>query len=283
MSTGRRDGLPPEPHIGPLVAREAIPPWMRPLTDNVAAVRESVLNRGGDRDRWATMFGASRRSAAVLILIAGAWDADPTHPGGLPADADVLLTERAATLRQHSGQVAFPGGSFDPGDDYPVGTAMREADEETGLSAAGVDILATLPTFPVPPSGFDVTPVVAHWSAPSPVRVVDEGETARVVRVSLRELLAPENRFQVRREVIGGQDYLGPAFFVDGLLVWGFTGGLIAAISDAAGWDQPWDRADIRPLDQMIELAGSRQESGFAAVHPRHLHHLADPDGQGRR
>ena len=263
-----------EPHVGPLVGPEEIPPWLRTLAGDVFAVTEAVNNRGGDRTRWAQMFRRDRRSAAVLVLFSGSWDAADDHPGGVPADAEVLLTERAATLRQHSGQVAFPGGAADPGDDFPVGTALREAEEETGLDASGVHILANLPSFPVPPSGFDVVPVIAWWHEPGEVRAVDPGETARVDRIRLRDLLAPENRFQVRRSVLGGRLYQGPAFFVDGLLVWGFTGGLIAAISEASGWDRPWDKDDVRPLDEMIELAGSRQQSGFEALHPRET---ADP------
>ena len=70
------------------------------------------------------------RSAAVLVLFGGPADADPGAPGGLPADADVLLTQRASTLRDHSGQIAFPGGATDPGDDGPIGTALREAQEQ---------------------------------------------------------------------------------------------------------------------------------------------------------
>ncbi len=262
-------------HVGPLVHPDEIPPWMHAMTGDVGAVSESVNNRGGDRTRWAQMFRRDRRAAAVLVLFSGSWEAADDHPGGVPADAEVLLTERASTLRQHSGQVAFPGGAADPGDDFPVGTALREAREETGLDASGVHIVANLPTFPVPPSGFDVVPVIGYWREPSEVRVVDPGETARVDRINLRELLAPENRFQVRRSVMGGRLYQGPAFFVDGLLVWGFTGGLIAAISDASGWDRPWDKNDVRPLDEMIERAGNRQESGFSAVQPRGT---TDPD-----
>lgn len=273
----------PDPQIGALVDDAEIPPWMRALTDDVDKVSENVLNRGGDRTRWAAMFNRNRRSAAVLVLFSGSWDPDPTRAGGLPHDAEVLLTERAPTLRQHSGQVAFPGGAADPGDDFPVGTALREAAEETGLDASGVHVVANLPTFPVPPSGFDVMPVVAYWRKPSEVRVVDEGETARVARVNIREMLAPHNRFQVRRSILGGRVYQGPAFFVDGLLVWGFTGGLIAAISDAAGWDVPWDTDDVRPLDEMIELAGSRQQSGFSAVHPEWLGHAPDGPTGGAR
>ncbi|EGD55077.1 NUDIX hydrolase [Gordonia neofelifaecis] len=247
--------------VGALVAREQIPPWLRRVTDDPEVVNEKVLNRGGGRARLVAGL-RGQRAAAVLVLFAGSFDADPYSAGGLPADADVLLTERAATLRTHGGQIAFPGGSRDPGDDYPVGTAMREAWEETGLSDDGVTVLANLPAFPVP-SGFEVHPVLAHWERPSPVYAVDHGETARVTRVNLRELLAPENRFQVSRSLVGATVYKGPAFLYDGMLVWGFTGGLIAAISEAAGWDVPWDTDDVRPLEQMIAETGGRQVSGF--------------------
>ncbi|GAB89028.1 NUDIX hydrolase [Gordonia rhizosphera] len=254
---------------------------MRRLTGNVEAVRESVLGRGGDRHRWASVMGGRKRDAAVLVLIAGSWGSAPDHPGGLPSDADVLLIERASTLRQHSGQVAFPGGAMDPGDDYPIGTAMREATEETGLLAEGVHVLANLPSFPVPVSGFDVMPVLAHWRTPGEVRVMDTGETARVARVNLRTLLAAENRFQVQRNILGARAYRGPAFMVDGLLVWGFTGGLIAAISEAAGWDVPWDATDVRPLDDAIAAAGSAQTVGPAAVLSDAMHRLIEGGGHG--
>lgn len=246
---------------GPLVAEQEIPPWLRRLTADVGAVDQSVLSRGGDRARIAARFRA-QRSAAVLVLLSGGWDAVADHPGGLPADAEILLTERATTMRTHSGQVAFPGGAEDPGDDFPVGTALREAEEETGLDPASVRILARFNSFPVP-SGFAVTPVLAHEPDPGPVSVVDPAETSLVTRVPLRRLLSPEHRLQVRRSFLGGRIYQGPAFFIDGLLVWGFTGGIIAAMSEAAGWDVPWNTADVRPLDEMIARAGGRQ-AGFA-------------------
>ncbi|MFT3716254.1 MAG: CoA pyrophosphatase [Gordonia sp. (in: high G+C Gram-positive bacteria)] len=252
----------PEVPIGPLVGEDQIPHWLRTVADDPLAVNEAVLSRGGDRARWAAAFRA-HRAAAVLVLFGGSFDAAADHPGGLPADADILLTERAATMRTHSGQIAFPGGSRDPGDDYPVGTALREAREETGLLPDSVRILANLPTFPVP-SGFEVTPVIGHWMRPGEVGVVDEAETARVARVNVRELLAPENRFQVSRSIMGATAYKGPAFLYDGMLVWGFTGGLIAAISKISGWDLPWNEDDVRPLEAMIEQTGGRQISGFA-------------------
>ena len=80
-----------EPHVGQLVDTEQVPPWLRQLTGNVTAVTDSVLGRGGDRTRWASMLRRDRRAASVLILFSGSWDADPDYPGGLPADAEVCL------------------------------------------------------------------------------------------------------------------------------------------------------------------------------------------------
>ncbi|MEU5406107.1 NUDIX hydrolase [Nocardia asteroides] len=192
------------------------------------------------------------RQAAVLVLFGGSADADETAPGGLPADADVLLTQRASTMRQHRGQVAFPGGAEDPGDDGPIGTALREAAEETGLDPAGVQPFAVLPKLFVPPSKFDVTPVLGYWRAPTAVGVVDPAETERVVRVPLTELLDPAHRFMVR----GSLGYQSPAFQVDGMLVWGLTGGILAGIIKTAGWERDWDRGDVRDLESSLAAVG---------------------------
>lgn len=181
------------------------------------------------------------REAAVLVLLAGT----------SAEDADVLLLERATTLRSHGGQVAFPGGAVDPGDDGPVGAALREAEEETGLDPSGVEPLVVLPELHVPPSGYRVRPVLAHWREPSPVRVVDPAESATVARVPLGSLMDPRNRFRVRHP----SGYTGPAFSVDGLLVWGFTGGLLATLTRLGGWERPWDTADVRDLAESVARA----------------------------
>ena len=116
------------------------------------------------------------------------------------ADLDVLLLVRAATLRSHAGQPAFPGGKIDP-EDYalaettgePVAhiAALREAVEETGLDPAGVQILGQLHTLPLPISNFMVTPVIGWWNSPVPVEVVDHNESALIARVPVRDLLNP--------------------------------------------------------------------------------------------
>ncbi|KIQ14321.1 NUDIX hydrolase [Rhodococcus sp. Leaf7] len=191
--------------------------------------------------------GTVVRPASVLVLFGGRPDSLE-----LPSDASVLLTQRASSLRQHRGQVAFPGGAADPGDDGPVGTALREAQEETGVDPSGVEVLTVLESIFVPPSGFEVTPVVAYWRTPSAVAVVDTGETERVVAVPLTDLLDPSNRFVVRHPM----GYRGPAFAVEGMLVWGFTAGVLSGVLETAGWSAPWDNGDVRDLETALAAVG---------------------------
>ncbi|MBD3782593.1 MAG: CoA pyrophosphatase [Micrococcales bacterium] len=177
------------------------------------------------------------RRSAVLVLFG------PDPAGG----TDVVLTERAHTLRSHPGQVSFPGGRLDPGDDGPVGAALREAQEEVGLDPSGVEVLATLPTLHLAPTGNAVTPVLGWWPAPVPVGVVDTAEVARVDRVPVADLLAARHRFTA---VFG--PYRGPGFEVDGLFVWGFTAMLLDAVLDLAGLTEPWDHGVERPLPDRV-------------------------------
>ncbi|MBM9467396.1 CoA pyrophosphatase [Nakamurella sp. YIM 132084] len=168
-----------------------------------------------------------RRHSAVLILLA-----DGSH------GPDVLLTARAATLRSHAGQPAFPGGATDPGEDA-VMTALREGQEETGLEPASVLPAGLLPELFLPPSGNLVRPVLAHWHTPGAVSAVDPAETAAVARVPVTELADPANRGTV---VSPNGERIGPAFAVAGMTVWGFTGGLVDLVLRLGGWEVPWDR-----------------------------------------
>ena len=205
------------------------PPWLRPLVEAVRTVPADELSR------FVPPEDGSGRHSAVLMLFAS--------PDGV-AEADVLLLQRAATLRSHAGQVAFPGGATDPTDVSSAATALREANEEVGLRTDTVDVLAELPALFLPPSGFVVTPVLAHWREPHPVGVVDTAEVARVRRLPIAELIDPANRFTVQHS----SGYRGPGFEVGGLFVWGFTAGLLDRLLRLAGWERPWDRSVVRPV-----------------------------------
>ncbi len=197
---------------------------------------------------------AESRPAAVLMLFGVLDDLASDHEAqalAVSRDLDVLLLSRAATLRAHPGQVAFPGGRIDPGDDGPIDAALREAVEETGLDPAGVDVLGALGDIPLAFSQHLVTPVLGWWRHPSPVRAVDEAESSEVFRVPVADLLDPRNRgvTVIRR---GGQEWRGPGFLVGHTtgehLVWGFTAMLLDGLFDRLGWTEPWDDSRELPL-----------------------------------
>jgi 8-oxo-dGTP pyrophosphatase MutT (NUDIX family) len=238
---------------------QAAPAWLRPLVDNAAdlpqayrrRVPKSVLAAITAAGATATLTG-TKRDAAVLVLFSGAPDAPA---GALPPDADLLVTVRASALRHHAGQAAFPGGASDPGDDGPIGTALREANEETGIDPSRLHILAVLDRMFIPPSGFHVVPVLAYSPDPGPVRAVDPGETAIVARVPVRAFVNPENRLMVYRKENTSR-FAGPAFLLNQMLVWGFTAQVISAMLDVAGWAKPWNTDVVEELDAAMALLG---------------------------
>lgn len=247
----------------------AAPPWLAPLVTRPDAVKSAyrrrvpaeVLAALSAANAAAAMTGA-RRDAAVLVLFSGPADG---APGTLPDDADLLVTVRASTLRHHAGQAAFPGGAADPGDDGPVHTALREATEETGIDPTRLRPLATLERMFIPPSGFHVVPVLSYSPDPGPVAVVDSSETALVARVPVRAFVNPENRIMVyRRE--NTRRSAGPAFLLNEMVVWGFTGQIIAAMLDVAGWAKPWDTDNVRELNDAMALLDSQGSYGDAQL-----------------
>ncbi len=192
----------------------------------------------------------------MLVLFSGP-ESGPAD-GGVPDDADLLLTVRASSLRHHAGQAAFPGGASDPGDDGPVATALREAHEETGIDVSRLHPLVTMERTFIAPSRFHVVPVLAYSPDPGPVAVVNEAETAhRGAGSGARLHQSGQPADGVPRRP-WARRWAGPAFLLNQMLVWGFTGQVISAVLDVAGWAQPWDTNDIRELDDAMVLVGEQ-------------------------
>ena len=111
----------------------------------------------------------------------------------------------------------------------------------------------------IPPSGFHVVPVLAYSPDPGPVAVVDPAETAMVGAFRCgRSSIRPIGSWFIGSGL--SRRYAGPAFLLNDMLVWGFTGHVISAMLDVAGWEQPWNTKDVRELDEAMTLVGSDSE-----------------------
>ncbi|WP_306211170.1 NUDIX hydrolase [Actinoplanes sp. RD1] len=220
-------------------AAAGLPAWWEPLLSRAAAARTSDFTTVPPP-------ASGGRPSAVLVLFG------EERPG----EPDLLLLQRAGTMRTHAGQPAFPGGAADPGDKDPAATALREAQEEVGLDPASATVLMTLPELYIPVSRFVVTPVLAWWHAPHPVRPGHPDEVERVARLSVADLVDPANRVRVRHR----SGWVGPAFQVSDMLVWGFTAGVIATLLDLAGWSRPWEPG------RLVTLPDSQMPAALRAV-----------------
>ncbi|MGK6321288.1 CoA pyrophosphatase [Sphingomonas sp. DT-204] len=159
--------------------------------------------------------------AAVLIAVT-----DRPEPG-------VILTQRTETLRRHAGQVAFPGGRIDPGDDGPVAAALREAEEEIALPPEAVTVIGPVDRYRTV-TGYDVTPVLGVVAPDLPL-VAAEAEVADVFEVPLAFLLDPANQ----RET--GQVWQGRVrhyYQIDwnGRRIWGATAAMLVNLSRRLAW-----------------------------------------------
>jgi 8-oxo-dGTP pyrophosphatase MutT (NUDIX family) len=230
------------------VTPDGVPGWWEPLLSRARSARTE------DFSPLATPESGGRASAVLVLL-------GEQRPG----EPDVLVLQRAATLRTHAGQPAFPGGASEPGDAGLAATALREAEEEVGLDPQSVTVLAELPRLWIPVSDFVVTPVLAWWHRPHEVHPRQPEEVAHVARVPVAELVDPANRLRVRHP----SGWIGQAFQVRGMFVWGFTAGVIAVLLEMGGWSVPW------PQDRVIDLPRSASPAPSAGTDP------ADGGGAG--
>ena len=220
------------------------PEWLKTLTD--------ALSERSRLDQVVALRpGVGARPAAVLILI-----------GEGPQGPEIMFVERAAGMRTHAGQIAFPGGAADSADHDLADTALREAAEETGVDRSGIEVLGVLPPAYVDVSGFDVTAVIAWWREPSPVAVIDPREAASVDIVPVAVLTDPAHRVRVTHP----SGYTGPAFEVNGHLIWGLTAHLLDGVLDLAGWQRPWDRRRQVPIPERY-LTDRRPDRGGPDAH----------------
>jgi 8-oxo-dGTP pyrophosphatase MutT (NUDIX family) len=165
-----------------------------------------------DREAAATV-------AAVLVPIVN-------HGSGL----SVLLTQRTAHLKAHSGQVAFPGGRAEAGDASPEDTALRESQEEIGLARERVEVLARLPEY-FTRTGYRVTPVVGLVEPPLELRP-DPNEVEAVFEVPLAFLLDVRNHKRQTREYQGRTVGFYEMPYED-RYIWGATAGMIVNLGRA--------------------------------------------------
>lgn len=136
----------------------------------------------------------------------------------------VLFTQRTAHLHNHAGQISFPGGRVDPGDGDHIATALREAEEEVGLIAAQIEVIATLPCY-CTGTGFRIDPVVGLVMPPLNLKL-DDFEVADVFEVPLGFLMDKDNWRSESRELDGKTRSFWAMPWRD-RYIWGATAGMI--------------------------------------------------------
>lgn len=212
--------------------------FLAPLAERARRGDVLVRREPDPRDpRQGPREGVVRRSA-VLIHVAGT---------GLD-DARLVLEERGHALRSQPGQFSLPGGGRDPGDSDDVHTALREAQEETGLDPADALVLGAFAPIPMPWRVQVVTPVLS-WSPSVPLLgVQDRIEVERLVWAPLTgpgSLTDPAHR---QRGMLRGYG-VGPAFDLPGgAFVWGFTAMILEQVLTGLGLDPVPPTAPAREI-----------------------------------
>lgn len=144
----------------------------------------------------------------------------------------LLFTQRTAHLAAHAGQISFPGGRLEPGDDGALAAALRETEEEVGLDRRFIEPVATLDLY-LTRSGFAVTPIVGLVE-PGFTLALDPFEVAEAFEVPLAFFLDPANR-RCETRPFGGRDRHFYAFPFGPRYIWGATAGMLVNLTEWLG------------------------------------------------
>ncbi|HWB70186.1 MAG TPA: CoA pyrophosphatase [Solirubrobacterales bacterium] len=171
----------------------------------------------------AEKMGPRRGTEAAVLLALYGW---PERPG-------LILTERRADLRRHAGEISFPGGRRDEGDEGLLATALREAHEEIGLDPAEVALRGALPPTSTFVTGYRIHPFVGL--VPNPRELGLEPNPGEVETVLTFSLQALAEGYAMRRLIRRGVPLHLPTYEVEGHLIWGATARILGELLDRLG------------------------------------------------
>ncbi len=180
--------------------------------------RSSIRQRGDHELNKDSVPMTSLRPASVLVPLV-------EREGGLT----VLLTQRTTNLPSHGGQISFPGGRQQAEDADVVATALRETEEEIGLTADRITVIGALDTY-ITGTGFLVTPIVGVITPPFDLRP-DPGEVADIFEVPLAFFLDPANH-ELRSAVWQGRERHFYVMPFEDRYIWGATAGMLKNLYD---------------------------------------------------
>lgn len=198
-------------------ARARLSPVARPETLDAAFLPLYGDYRINPSDIDTDLLGRAKAAAVLIAAVER------------EGQAALILTERTPHLRAHSGQVAFPGGKIDPEDDGPAGAALREAEEEIGLSRVALTVVGHLDPY-ITTSGYRIAPVVAVAREPFSY-ALNEHEVARVFEAPLAFLMDGANHVRASRLWQGRDRYFYEMPW-NGHYIWGVTAGLIRLLQE---------------------------------------------------
>jgi len=158
------------------------------------------------------------RSSVLMLLF--------PHNGKI----NTCLIRRPSTMRYHGGQIAFPGGKFEPSDQSLIQTALRESFEEIGTKSSQIEIIGALTPLYVQVSNFTIHPFIG-WCKTMPVFKIDNHEVEEIFIIPV-ENFTNHGSTQFREVTTSHGTFEAPGFYIDQLFVWGATAMIISEFND---------------------------------------------------